>query len=92
MSSAGDINNDGYDDIIIGATFADPNGDDASGESYVVFGKASGYSASLELSSLNGTNGFVINGIDAGDNSGYSVSSAGDINNDGYDDIIIGAY
>ena len=64
-----------------------------SGESYVVFGKASGtYSASLELSSLNGTNGFVINGIDASDNSGYSVSSAGDINNDGYDDIIIGAY
>ena len=92
VSSAGDINNDGYDDIIIGAYLADPNGDD-SGESYVVFGKASGtYSASLELSSLNGTNGFVINGIDANDNSGDSVSSAGDINNDGYDDIIIGAY
>ena len=36
--------------------------------------------------------GFVINGIDAGDYSGRSVSSAGDINNDGYDDIIIGAY
>ena len=91
VSSAGDINNDGYDDIIIGAYYADPNGDD-SGESYVVFGKASGtYSASLELSSLNGTNGFVINGIDAYDYSGHSVSSAGDINNDGYDDIIIGA-
>ena len=91
VSSAGDINNDGYDDIIIGAMYADPNGN-SSGESYVVFGKASGtYSASLELSSLNGTNGFVINGIDANDNSGNSVSSAGDINNDGYDDIIIGA-
>ena len=65
VSSAGDINNDGYDDIIIGAYEADPNGD-YSGESYVVFGKATGtYSASLELSSLNGTNGFVINGIDA---------------------------
>ena len=66
VSSAGDINNDGYDDIIIGAYKADPNGD-KSGESYVVFGKATGYSASLELSSLNGTNGFVINGIDASD-------------------------
>ena len=92
VSSAGDINNDGYDDIIIGAYLADPNGN-STGESYVVFGKASGtYSASLELSSLNGTNGFVINGIDADDSSGGSVSSAGDINNDGYDDIIIGAY
>ena len=91
MSSAGDINNDGFDDLIIGAPNADPNGG-SSGESYVVFGKAAGYSASLELSSLNGTNGFVINGIDADDYSGIRVSSAGDINNDGYDDIIIGAY
>ena len=47
--------------------------------------------ASLNLSDLDGANGFVINGIDAYHYSGYSVSSAGDINNDGYDDIIIGA-
>ena len=45
----------------------------------------------LDLSDLNGTNGFTINGIDAGDYSGYSVSSAGDVNGDGIDDIIIGA-
>ena len=45
----------------------------------------------LDLSDLNGTNGFIINGIDAGDYSGYSVSSAGDVNGDGIDDIIIGA-
>ena len=91
VSSAGDINNDGYDDIIIGAPEADPNGD-SSGQSYVVFGKATGYSTSLNLSALDGTNGFVINGIASGDRSGFSVSSAGDINNDGFDDIIIGAY
>ena len=40
---------------------------------------------------MDGTNGFVINGIDARDNSGRSVSNAGDVNGDGIDDLIIGA-
>ena len=90
MSGAGDINGDGIDDLIIGADQADPNGD-FSGESYVVFGSTAGFSSSLELSSLNGANGFVINGIDGRDFSGGSVSGAGDINGDGVDDLIIGA-
>ena len=45
----------------------------------------------LNLSDLNGSNGFVINGIDEFDNLGYDLSGAGDINGDGFDDIIIGA-
>jgi hypothetical protein len=91
VSSAGDINGDGIDDLIIGATGADPNGFSNSGQSYVVFGSRSGFSSSLNLSTLNGTNGFKINGLAAGDDSGRSVSSAGDINGDGTDDLIIGA-
>ncbi|WP_228039093.1 beta strand repeat-containing protein [Nostoc sp. LEGE 12450] len=91
VSNAGDINGDGFDDLIIGASNADPNGQIGAGSSYVVFGSNSGFDASLNLSSLNGSNGFVINGIDEGDNSGISVSSAGDINGDGIDDLIIGA-
>ena len=92
VSSAGDVNGDGYDDLIIGARFADPNGE-GSGETYVVYGGASapGTDGVLALSALDGTNGFTLTGIDSGDRSGVSVSSAGDVNGDGYDDLIIGA-
>jgi VCBS repeat-containing protein len=91
VSSAGDINGDDIDDLIVGARFADPNGQNDAGESYVVFGSSSGFGASINLDSLDGSNGFVINGIDRYDNSGGSVSSAGDINGDGFDDLIVGA-
>ena len=91
VSGAGDVNGDGIDDLIVGATGADPGGVQSAGESYVVFGRDTGFSASFELSTLNGTNGFVINGIDVIDQSGGSVSGAGDVNGDGIDDLIIGA-
>ncbi|MEH6523688.1 beta strand repeat-containing protein, partial [Sulfitobacter sp.] len=91
VSSAGDVNGDGIDDLIIGAQYADPNGSSNAGESYVVFGGTGGFGSSLSLSALDGTNGFRIDGIDAGDLSGWSVSSAGDVNGDGIDDLIIGA-
>ncbi|HSH04226.1 MAG TPA: cadherin domain-containing protein, partial [Anaerolineae bacterium] len=90
VSSAGDINGDGIDDLIIGADGADPNGN-FSGSSYVVFGSGGEFSSTLNLSSLNGINGFRIDGAATFDRSGFSVSSAGDINGDGIDDLIIGA-
>jgi len=91
VSSAGDVNGDGFDDLIIGAEGADPNGMSFAGQSYVVFGSNSGFGAGLDLSTLNGSNGFAINGIAVFDQSGFSVSSAGDVNGDGFDDLIIGA-
>ena len=91
VSGAGDINGDGYADIIIGAYNGDANGNQNSGESYVVFGKSSGFSPSINLSALDGTNGFKINGIDPNDSSGLSVSDAGDVNGDGLSDLLIGA-
>ena len=88
VRSAGDINGDGVADLIIGAFAANSN----AGVSYVVFGKPSiGSSGSLTLSSLDGSNGFVLPGI-AGSYNGWSASGAGDVNADGVADLIIGAY
>ncbi|MBA5248744.1 MAG: hypothetical protein FE834_04305, partial [Gammaproteobacteria bacterium] len=90
VSSAGDVNGDGLDDLIVGAQEADPTGGKDAGKSYVIFGKTN--TTAINLSTIaNGTGGFVINGEKAGDLSGYSVSSAGDVNGDGLDDLIVGA-
>jgi hypothetical protein len=64
VSSAGDVNGDGFDDLIVGAFGADPNGND-SGSSYVVFGKSGGFASTLNLSTLDGTNGFRLDGVAA---------------------------
>ncbi len=90
VSGAGDLNGDGIADLVITAPGASPNGFRV-GQSYVIFGEKEGFAPSFNLSALNGINGFAINGINAYDNSGNSVSSAGDINADGIADIVIGA-
>jgi Ca2+-binding RTX toxin-like protein len=95
VASAGDVNGDGFDDLIVGAHYADGAGNlkDRAGGSYVVFGKASGFGAAIDLGQIAlGSGGFVIHGQDAGDLSGQSVASAGDINGDGFDDLIVGAH
>ena len=97
VSSAGDINGDGIDDLIISDPRATTYGGYSTGASYVVLGGGiTGTSGVVELSDLNGIDGFVVNGVDSFDQSASSVnlesvSSAGDINGDGVDDLIIGA-
>ena len=90
VAAAGDINGDGLADLVIGAPDADPNAN-FSGECYVVFGKNGVFSSPLSLSLLNGSNGFIIHGEALFDGAGASVAAAGDINHDGFDDLLIGA-
>jgi hypothetical protein len=90
VASAGDINNDGYDDLIVGAYEADFNGRSGSGSAYVIYGGASSFS-NFTLDDLPTTAGFRIDGAAADDDFGYNVASAGDVNNDTYDDVIVGA-
>ena len=94
VASAGDINNDGIDDLIIGAPWtplAPGIGYSTyAGQSYVVYGTASGSPAAISLDSLDGSDGFRLGG-DYADYAGYSVASAGDVNDDGIDDLIVGA-
>jgi hypothetical protein len=89
VSGAGDVNGDGFDDIIIGAPYADPH-DSNSGAAYVLFGKSSRFAANIDLSTLDGQNGFKISGVRFHDHTAFSVGDAGDVNGDGFDDVLVG--
>ncbi|MFM5982947.1 MAG: hypothetical protein ACKO9I_21005 [Sphaerospermopsis kisseleviana] len=80
VSNTGDINGDGIDDIIIGAFLDDPKDVANAGSTYVVFGTKQGFPATIDISTLNGINGFTLIGSIEGEASGRAVSAAGDIN------------
>ena len=82
VSYAGDINGDGLADVIVGAS--------SGNQAYVVYGKTDTTTVDIDQVA-NGIGGFVINGGISSSSTGISVSYAGDVNGDGFDDLIVGA-
>lgn len=82
VCGAGDVNNDGYDDVIVGAPY-DFNGQYQEGRAFVYLGSARG---------LSGTAAWIGESNRSSAQYGTSVSNAGDVDNDGYDDVIVGAF
>mmetsp|Transcript_11483 Transcript_11483/g.28591 ORF Transcript_11483/g.28591 Transcript_11483/m.28591 type:complete len:479 (-) Transcript_11483:1381-2817(-) len=91
----GDLNGDGLSEIMFSSKHADGSGNDRSsaGDVYVLFGQEGGWGGSYDFATLpfDGSNGFVVHGSAYG---GYLGSDmrAGDLNADGYDDLVLGAW
>jgi hypothetical protein len=85
VASAGDVNGDGYDDLIVGAPRAENSSGVETGAAYVLYGPVNRSDIALENADVK------LTGVAAGDLTGLSVSTAGDLNGDGYDDVIVGA-
>lgn len=84
-SNAGDVNGDGWDDLVVSAAYANTN----VGNAYVIYSKPN--LNAVDLGNLTPTVGYKLLGAGASFTTGYSVSSAGDMNGDGYAEVLIGA-
>ena len=88
VSSAGDVNGDGYDDFLVGA-YNKSSSASGAGSVYLVYGNAADVAQST---TLNTSTAVEFTGQTAGDYAGYAVAGGGDVNNDGFADILVGAY
>ncbi len=92
LDGAGDVNGDGLADVILGAYGASPEGNASAGRSYVVYGKQGTQLVNLTAVANAGDGGFALDGELEADYSGFSVAGAGDVDGDGFADVIVGAF
>ncbi len=83
VANAGDVNADGFGDLVVGANLADPGGRSNAGAASVFYGAVGGVPMAPAR---------VLEGVDAGDRFGRSVANAGDVNGDGFDDVVVGGF
>ncbi len=89
-SGAGDVNNDGYKDAILGAPDTKNESDGRRGHAYIILGSQN-MDTEIDLKTPTPGTTIKIRGLHAGDQLGFSVSDAGDVNNDGFDDFLVGS-
>jgi len=89
VAGAGDVNGDGLADLIVGAPRYSASAKPSSGGAWIVYGSAR--PGTVDLATLGSDRGYVIEGAAANDEAGTTVAGAGDVNGDGFDDVVVGA-
>jgi hypothetical protein len=87
VSSAGDVDGDGLDDLLVGA-YENDDGGTSAGKAYLILAASLGSTSTIDLSLAD----YSFVGENPGDLAGHSVAGAGDVDGDGLDDLLVGAH